>query len=498
MFRLTTWVLGTLLSMVAVMVISHAASAAVTVPTKMNFQGRLTDSAGNVKANGLYNMKFRLFTVSSGGSAVWTETRETTNRVQVTNGLFSVQLGSVTPLSDSLFASGALYTEVELPTPATATCSTAACGSFTEGAMTPRNQMATSAYAFNSETLDGLDSSAFGQLGNSNTWTGNNIWTGTAQLFKNTSNSASAFKVQDASSLDVLAVNTTGSASAVTATAGVTTTISGPRALDVDSAATSTGTVMSLSVAGTERAMIRAVSNGDINLSGTGTGKMYLNTDGGSGGVQIGTTTLKNNLTVVGTAATCVLGNGTGATSCTSDERLKTGIQSYAAAQSLDNIMKLRPVNFEWKDQTSGNQGIKLGLIAQEVQDVLPQFVASVGDTGYLGVDYAALVTPLIGAVQRQEEKIQALQQAIDVNGNLVITNHIIGNPDTRGRLKIEAGETSVTYAFAHPYDKQPFVVASPEGKFAEYSVHASEKSLTIKLEAAVSEDRWFSYMVQE
>ena len=46
------------------------AQALTTTPTKMNFQGRLTDSSGTTMPDGLYNMKFRLFTVASGGSDV--------------------------------------------------------------------------------------------------------------------------------------------------------------------------------------------------------------------------------------------------------------------------------------------------------------------------------------------------------------------------------------------------------------------------------------------
>lgn len=146
----------------------------------MNFQGRLTDSTGNIKPNGSYNMKLRLYTVSSGGSTVWTEDRlvSASQGVTVTNGLFSIKLGDITTLPASLFASGELYLEVELPTPATATSSSP---SWTEGAMTPRNQMATSAYAYNAETLDGLDSAAFAQLDQNNTFTGNNVFDGTLQ-----------------------------------------------------------------------------------------------------------------------------------------------------------------------------------------------------------------------------------------------------------------------------------------------------------------------------
>lgn len=189
------------LSLISLIVITDKANALTTVPTQVNFQGRLTDPSGNVKPDGSYNMTFRLFTASSGGSAVWTEVRETTNRVTLTNGLFSVQLGSVTPLSASLFASGNLYLEIELPSTATATCSTSSCASYTEGPMTPRNVLATSAYAYNAETLDGIDSSAFGQLSANNTFTGTN-------LFKLTS--ASAVDIQNAGGTSLLLADTNG------------------------------------------------------------------------------------------------------------------------------------------------------------------------------------------------------------------------------------------------------------------------------------------------
>ena len=143
-------------------------------------------------------MKLRLYTANSGGSAVWTEDRLVSagQGVTLTNGLFSVKLGDVTSLPANLFASGELYLEVELPTPATATSSSP---SWTEGAMTPRNQMATSAYAYNSETLDGLDSDAFGKLGSANTWSGNNTFNGTLTVSGNANFDSSTLFVDAAS-----------------------------------------------------------------------------------------------------------------------------------------------------------------------------------------------------------------------------------------------------------------------------------------------------------
>ncbi|MBI3889266.1 hypothetical protein HY312_01655 [Candidatus Saccharibacteria bacterium] len=150
---------------------TSTAHAAQTIPYKVNFQGRLTDAAGNIKADGLYNMKVRLYSAATGGSAIWTETRETTNRVQVTNGLFSIQLGDVTALSPSIFTNYPLYLEIELPTPATANCTTAACGTFTEGAMTPRSPLGSSPYAFNADTVDGIDGASLARTDASNTFT---------------------------------------------------------------------------------------------------------------------------------------------------------------------------------------------------------------------------------------------------------------------------------------------------------------------------------------
>ncbi len=149
---------------------SHAAQS---VPYKVNFQGRLTDNNGNIMPDGSYNIKFRLFDALSAGTNKYQEDRvfaAADNRVAVQNGLFNIQFGDVTAITPALF-SGVypLYLEVELPTPATATCATNGCAVFTEGAMTPRQPMASSPYAISADTLDGLDSSAFAQLNTTNT-----------------------------------------------------------------------------------------------------------------------------------------------------------------------------------------------------------------------------------------------------------------------------------------------------------------------------------------
>jgi hypothetical protein len=62
----------------------------------MSYQGVLTDGSGISVADGDYSLTFALYTDPSGGTALWTEVQPT---VSVARGVFSVTLGSLTPLN---------------------------------------------------------------------------------------------------------------------------------------------------------------------------------------------------------------------------------------------------------------------------------------------------------------------------------------------------------------------------------------------------------------
>jgi len=70
----------------------------------MNFQGQLSDMGGT-PLNGFYNMRFAIYNSTSGGTKNWPATDyEQHTDVRVSNGLFSVQLGSIgTAISPSVF-----------------------------------------------------------------------------------------------------------------------------------------------------------------------------------------------------------------------------------------------------------------------------------------------------------------------------------------------------------------------------------------------------------
>ncbi len=87
----------------------------------------------------------------------------------------------------------------------------------------------------------------------------------------------------------------------------------------------------------------------------------------------------------------------------TSDLRLKKNIK--AMPYGLNEVLQLRPITFEWKNST--DESAKLGLIAQEIQTIIPEVVNIGGDESkMLGVKYADLIPVLIKAIQEQNKII--------------------------------------------------------------------------------------------
>lgn len=70
------------------------------VNPKLSIQGTLKDANGAAVENGQYNMTFKLYNTSSGGTAKWTEDQE---NVPVVGGVYTSLLGSVVELDPSIF-----------------------------------------------------------------------------------------------------------------------------------------------------------------------------------------------------------------------------------------------------------------------------------------------------------------------------------------------------------------------------------------------------------
>jgi hypothetical protein len=79
----------------------------------LSYQGYLTDASGE-PLTGDVDITFRLYDAPSGGAALWTEAHTGQNAVPVDDGLFNVMLGSLTPISSTVWSSGASYLGVQV------------------------------------------------------------------------------------------------------------------------------------------------------------------------------------------------------------------------------------------------------------------------------------------------------------------------------------------------------------------------------------------------
>jgi len=107
-----------------------------------------------------------------------------------------------------------------------------------------------------------------------------------------------------------------------------------------------------------------------------------------------------NSYNVVNLTASGTIG-ASGNVYAYSDERLKTDIQTIPNA--LDTVASLRGVAFI-KDNKAN-----IGVIAQEVQKILPQ-VVMLNDDGYLSVAYGNIVGLLIEAVKELKAEVETLK----------------------------------------------------------------------------------------
>jgi hypothetical protein len=90
-----------------------------------------------------------------------------------------------------------------------------------------------------------------------------------------------------------------------------------------------------------------------------------------------------------------------------SDERFKDNIVEID--NSLDKVEALRGVYFDWNDKQDIYEGHDIGVIAQEVEAVLPEIVETRVD-GYKAVKYEKLTAVLIQAVKELSARVKELE----------------------------------------------------------------------------------------
>jgi hypothetical protein len=179
------------------------------------------------------------------------------------------------------------------------------------------------------------------------------------------------------------------------------------------------------------------IVNGWANSSNTGVGVGTTRSDGTAFQVRTGITLSSGIATNSGTQRLVVNGDGgtkitkslgVGANASTttgridasndivayssSDIRLKDNIKSIDKA--LDKVNKIQGIEFDWveKEEVHGNSGHDVGVIAQEIEKVLPE-VVDTRDNGYKAVKYEKLVPLLIEAIKDLSRQVDGLKRLI-------------------------------------------------------------------------------------
>lgn len=146
-----------LIVVVCWLVAGAAAHAATGINRQIHFQGKIVNTNGTNVTNGSYSFDFKIYTVASAGSPVWTETKTLT----VTDSIFRTALGDTTSLPGSIdFNTDNIYLGITFNS---------------DGEMSPRVRFAAVPQAFNAEKVGGLSASVLATLAGTETFTNKTI-----------------------------------------------------------------------------------------------------------------------------------------------------------------------------------------------------------------------------------------------------------------------------------------------------------------------------------
>ena len=124
------------------MILFLCSVSSAVVPDKINYQGKLTTAQGGC-LNATVSMTFSIYPDTLGSPSVWTETQ---TQVSVENGIFSVLLGSVNPIPDTVFDGSTKYLGVQVES---------------DPEMRPLKPMVSTSYAFHSHRSQEADTAGY-------------------------------------------------------------------------------------------------------------------------------------------------------------------------------------------------------------------------------------------------------------------------------------------------------------------------------------------------
>jgi hypothetical protein len=144
------------------------------------------------------------------------------------------------------------------------------------------------------------------------------------------------------------------------------------------------------------------------------------------GNVGIGTNEPRAKLTVAGdiSGSGTLRMNGDIIAYYSSDERLKDNLIPISSASY--KITQIGGYEFDWNKESKDYSGHDVGVIAQEIEKVLPEVVVTRGD-GYKAVKYEKIIPLLVQGLKEQQEEIDQLKKDLDEFRNRSIFKKLFG-----------------------------------------------------------------------
>jgi hypothetical protein len=348
----------------------------------MTVQGKLTDSTGAPLPAGPKTFEFRIFDAQSGGNEVWPGGPWEVQSVSTDeDGLWTATIGTQFALTSIVFAFPSRWLQIKVDDGQTMTT-------------LPRTQLVTSPYAHRVQTLDGATGGTI--LGGLDMpYTGStldNLQTGLR--WWQTPNFESAFGM-----IVFYGLHFQGSYDGLNSQFGVRAPTSDGSLGPIVFSVSPSGDVYCDSV---RPNFIKCSGGANLGAFAQTDGHMYVDQD-----LYAENLVAWSNANIHGYLCADNV-------ACPSDARLKTKIETLENA--LESVSQLRGVSYEWRrdefpDRNFPDDG-QVGLVAQEVRQVVPQAVIEDED-GYLAVDYARLVPLLIEGMKEQQKRIEKLEETI-------------------------------------------------------------------------------------
>lgn len=168
----------------------------------------------------------------------------------------------------------------------------------------------------------------------------------------------------------------------------------------------------------------------------------------------------------------------------TSDARLKENVSEIDKAFTIDVLSRLTPVSYNFRkdssifDSFAEKSVTHYGLIAQELQQILPELVYEDG-AGYLSINYTEFIPILLNAVRTLSAEVEALKtteakhspQRTDWNNAALYQNN--PNPFT--------ADTKITYYLPESTQNATLYIYNMNGlQVAEYPISSTGEGSVI------------------